>query len=47
MTSVAETTVPRLNSKKLKSEKPEIYDEYTEMTKKKGYLKITLKGEKE
>lgn len=47
MTSVAETTVPRLNSKKLKADKPEIYDEYTEMTKKKGYLKITLKGEKE
>ncbi len=35
------------DSKKLKEHDPATYDKYKKVGKKKGYLKITLKGEKE
>lgn len=47
MTVVSETTTTTFDSKKFKEDKPKLYDKYKKVGKKKGYLKITLKGEKE
>ena len=47
MTVVSETTSTSLDSKKLKEEQPEVYDKYKKISKTKGFLIITLKGEKE
>ena len=47
MTVVAETSTVTFDSKKLKENDPATYDKYKKVGKKKGYLKITLKGEKE
>ena len=47
MTVVAETSTVTFDSKKLKENDPATYDKYKKVGKKKGFLKITLKGEKE
>lgn len=41
-TYVAPITSKTLDSKKLKSERPEIYEEYTKTTERKGYIKFSI-----
>ena len=44
LTKVLEGSVE--DSKKLKEELPEIYDKYTKISNKKGYVKITVRADK-
>ena len=47
MTIVAPTTVVKFNSKKFKKDNPKQYERYKMVSCRDGFLKITLKGEKE
>lgn len=40
---IAPSKYERLDSAKLKKEKPEIYDSYTKLVDRKGYVKVTVK----
>ncbi len=44
---VAEATRVSVDSKKLKTEMPEIFDKYSKKTKVKSYLKFTIKKDKQ
>ena len=46
ITKVNPTTSKTIDSKKLKEELPEIYDKYTKISNKKGYVKITVRADK-
>ena len=46
ITKINPTTTKNVDSKKLKEELPEIYDKYTKVSNKKGYVKITVRADK-
>lgn len=46
ITKINPTTTKNVDSKKLKEELPEIYDKYTKISNKKGYVKITVRADK-
>ena len=46
ITKVNPTTTKTIDSKKLKEEMPEIAEQYTKVSNKKGYVKITVRADK-